>query len=114
MSLGTCLSDFHEITVTVLKSYLEKKQPKIISYRDFGKFSNNDLKTQILRDFSTLHLSSDSPFLDLYVDICAKAIDMYVPKKKKHLGANSSPFMNKSISKAVTDCTRLRNKFLKK
>ena len=38
-----------------LKSYL----------RDFGKFSSNDFKTQILRDFSTLHLSNDSPSLDL-------------------------------------------------
>ena len=44
------------MTVTVLKSYLEKKQPKIISYRDdLGKFSNNDFRTQILRDFSSLH-----------------------------------------------------------
>ena len=101
---------FHKITVTALKSYLEKKQPKIISYRNFGKFSNNDLKTQILRDFSTLHLSSDSPFLDLYVDIYTRAIDMYAPKKKKYLSANNSPF----ISKAVMDCTRLRSKFPKK
>ena len=43
-ALETGLSEFHRITVTVLKSYLEKKQPKIISYRD----SNNDFRTQIL------------------------------------------------------------------
>ena len=50
-ALETGLSDFHKMTVTVLKSYLEKKQPKIMSYRDFGKFSNNDFRTQILLDF---------------------------------------------------------------
>ena len=71
------------MTVTVLKSYLEKKQPKIISYRVFRKFSNNDFRTQILRDFSTLHLFSDSTSLDLYVDTCIRALDIYAPKKKK-------------------------------
>ena len=47
-ALETGLSGFHKITVTILKSYLEKKQRKIIFYRDFGKFSNNDFRTQIL------------------------------------------------------------------
>ena len=44
------------MTVTVFKSYLGKMQPKIISYSDFGKFSNNDFKTQVLRN-------SDFPYL---------------------------------------------------
>ena len=111
--LETGLSDFHKMTVTVLKLYLEKKQPKIISYMDFRKFSNNDFRTQILQDFSTLHLSNESTSLDLYVDFCIRALDVYAPKKKKYLRANSSPFMNKAFSKAVMDRTRFRNKFLK-
>ena len=65
-----------------------------------------------MRDFSTQHLSNDSPSLDLYVDICIRALDIYAPKKKNYLRANSSPFMNKAISKAVMDRTRLRNEFL--
>ena len=93
-ALETGLSDFYKMTVTVLKSYLEKKQRKIISYRDFGKFSNNDFRTQLLRDVSTLHLSNDSPSLDLCVDILIRALDIYAPKKKKYLRASSSPFMN--------------------
>ena len=93
---------------------MEKKQLKIISYRDFlGKFSNNDFRTQILQNFSTLHLSNDSLFLDLYVYISIRALDIYAPKKKKYLGANSSPFMNEAMSKAVMDCTWLIDKFLK-
>ena len=81
------LSDFHKMTVTVLKSYLEKKQPKIMFYRDFRKFSNNDFRTQLLRDFSTPHLFYDSPSFYLYVDICIRALDIYAPKKKKYLRA---------------------------
>ena len=107
-ALETGLSDFHKMTVTVLQSYLEKKQLKIISYRDFGKFPNNDFKTQILRDFSTLHISSDSSSLELYVHICIRALDIYAPKKMKYLMAKNSPFMIETIFKAVMDSTRLR------
>ena len=112
-TLETGLSDLHKITVTVLESYLEKEQPKILSYRDFRKFSSNNFRTQILQDFSTQHLSSDSPSLNFYVDICIRAFDIYAPKEKKYLGANNSPFMNKAISKPVMDRTKLRNKLLK-
>ena len=86
-ALETGLSDFHKMTVTVPRLYLEKKQPNIISYRDLGKFSNNDFRTQILRDFSTLHLSylPIYPFLDLYVDNCIRPLDIYAPKKKNYL-----------------------------
>ena len=68
------LSDFHKM-----------KQLKIISYRDFlGKFSNNDFRTQILRNFSTLHLSNDSLFLDLYV-IFPLGLLISMPQKRKIL-----------------------------
>ena len=86
-ALETGLFDFLKTTAIVLKSCLEKKQSKIISYRDF---SSNHFRKQILLDFSTLHLSNDSPWLDLYVDICIRALDIYAPKKKKYLRANSS------------------------
>ena len=101
-ALGTGLSDFHKMTVTVLKKYLEKKQPNIISYRDFGKFPNNDFRTQILWDFSNLHISSDSSSLDLYIDICIRAFDIYAPTKKNYLRVNNSPFMNKTLKKSLT------------
>ena len=101
------------MTGSFFKSYLEKKQPNIGLDRDFGTFSNNDFRTQILWDFSTLHLNSDYSSLDLRVDICIQALDIYALKKKKCLRVNNSPFMNIVISKAVLDRTRLRKKVLK-
>ena len=74
-SLETSLSDFHKMTVTILKSYLEKIQPKNASYRDFGKFSNIDFRTKVLQDFSILHLPNDFPYLDLYLNICIRVLD---------------------------------------
>ena len=39
--VDTGLSDFHRMTVTVLRSYFIKVEPKIIMYRDHKSFSNN-------------------------------------------------------------------------
>ena len=89
-AIETSLSEFHKMSVAVLKSYLEKKEPKIISYRDFGKLSNNEFRTPILRYFATLHISCDFSSLDLYVDICIRALDIYAPKKKSILRSLSS------------------------
>ena len=35
--INTGLSDFHKMTVTLLRSYLLKAEPKIIMYRDYKK-----------------------------------------------------------------------------
>ena len=37
----------------------------------------------------------------------------HAPQRKRCVGANNSPFMNKPLSKAIMVRTRLRNKFLK-
>ena len=75
------------MTGTIFKSYLGKKQPNIRLDRDLGTFSNSDFRTQILWDFSTLHLNSDYSSLNLCVDICIRALDIYAWKKKSILGS---------------------------
>ena len=44
---------------------------------------------------------------------CKDAFDIRVPIKHKYLRSNQSPFMNKEISKAIMNRTRLRNRFLR-
>ena len=39
--IKTGRSDLRKMTLTVLKSYFQKAEPKIISFRDFKKFSNS-------------------------------------------------------------------------
>ena len=38
MTLETGLSDFHKMTITVLKKYFKKHEPIIINYRDYKSF----------------------------------------------------------------------------
>ena len=48
-----------------------------------------------------------------FESVCIEVLNRHAPLKKKHLRANNSPFMNKTLSKAVMTRSRLRNKFLK-
>ena len=42
--IDAVLSDFLKMAVTVLRPYFLKTGPKIIMYRDYKKFSNNDFR----------------------------------------------------------------------
>ena len=41
-AIETGLSDFHKMIVTILKIYFQKKEPKIIQYRDYKHFSEEE------------------------------------------------------------------------
>ncbi len=47
MTVDTGLSDFHEMTVTVLKRYFKKKDPIIITYRDLKSFDELKFREEI-------------------------------------------------------------------
>ena len=44
----TELSDFHKMIVTVMKSHFQRKEPKIIQYRDYTNFSLQKSMVSIL------------------------------------------------------------------
>ena len=50
---------------------------------------------------------------DTLEEIVVKLLNLYAPIKTKYIRANNSPFMNKSLSKAIMTRSRLRNRFNK-
>ena len=46
-TVSTGLSDFHKMTVTVMKSTFPKAEPKIVRYRDFAKYKKEDFGTDL-------------------------------------------------------------------
>ena len=44
--IETELSDYQKMIVTVLKIYFQKREAKVINYRDYRNFSNEDLDTK--------------------------------------------------------------------
>ena len=43
----TGLPDFHKLTTTVLKHYFPKLKPKVVNYRDYWKFRNDEFRAEL-------------------------------------------------------------------
>ena len=47
--LETGLSDFHKMTLTIMRAYIVKQTPKVVCYHDYKKFSNDLFRNDILQ-----------------------------------------------------------------
>ena len=47
--LETGISDFHKLTLTIMKSSFVKQEPKIFTYRNYKKFSNENFRNDFRR-----------------------------------------------------------------
>jgi hypothetical protein len=110
-TIETGLSDFHKMTISVMKGSFEKLKPKVINYRNYRSFVNMNFREDLIRKLSSQNLNNDS--LKLVLDISTSVLSAHAPCKKKFVRGNRSPFMNKELSKATMTRARLRNKFLK-
>ena len=97
-TIETGLSDFHNMIVTVLKGGHVKRGPKIISYRDYSRFSTVDFRNHLMH-----MLSSELGWNEV--------LNEHAPVKKKYIRANDGPFMTKALRKENMHRTRLRDKY---
>ena len=102
-SISNSLSDFHNITVSVLKTKFEKCPPKKIKYRCYRKFDGNAFERCI-----TEILNSDHNFEKKMDDVLA-ALNREAPIKTKLARGNDKPFMNKKLRKAIMLRSKLNN-----
>ena len=106
----TGLSDFHKLTTTVLKQYFPKPKPKIVNYRDYRNFRNDEFRAELDNEILKHDINNIEyqHFLNIFIEILNK----HAPMKIKYLRANQGKFMTKSLHKAIMKRSRLRNKFL--
>ena len=96
-----------------MKTYCRKIEPIVTTYRDNKSFSNKGFRESLLENLKgKLSENSDKSFSN-FVNTCNAVLDKQLPKKKKYVRGNQSPFMDKTLSKAIMLRTNLRNKFLK-
>ena len=76
-------------------------------------FAGNSFKKSLQKAISkNLGVGCDEIY-ESFSSYCSKILDNHAPLKKNYVRGNHSPFMNKSLSKAIMVRTRLRNIFLK-
>ena len=66
----TGLSDFHKMTVTVMKITYEKLKPKIKKNRDYKNFCNNTFRNVLLEKLSTENINANGSGFQTFLQIC--------------------------------------------
>ena len=110
-NIETGLSDYHKLTITVMKSSFQKQIPLIKSFRCYKHFDQFKFRNKLLQELYNVH--NGEVGFHTFEQIVIKLLNFYAPIKTKYIRANNSPFMNKTLSKAVMTRSRLRNRFLK-
>ena len=111
---GVCetgISDFHKLTVTVLKTYFQKAKPRIIKYRDYKYSDSNDFKDKLSRELSFNNIQSDD--LARFTNISKTILEKNAPLKERYVMYNQAKFMNKILQKAIMSRSRLLNRYRK-
>ena len=111
ITIETGLSDWHKMTVTILKTYCRKQDPIIVSYRDYSKFSEEIFRDDLLRQLDVLDI--DTMTIDQFNVMFKATINWHAPMKKKTIRGNNAPFMNKTLSKAFMHRSKLKNSYYK-
>ena len=63
-AIETGMSDFHNMTITVMKTIFQKLKPKLIYYRDYSMFSNDKFGEELLSKSSMENISKTSTGLE--------------------------------------------------
>ena len=99
-------SDFHKMSVTVLKTKFPKSHPKEVTYRNYKHFDEiafrNDLRNAMK--------NSDKKYAE-FEEIFLNTLEKHAPIKTKIIRGNHAPYMNKTLRKAMMKRTQLQNKY---
>jgi exonuclease III len=106
MVVETGLSDFHKMTVTVMKKYFKKKDPIKITYHDKRNFDAVKFREKIRTQIS----NRGKMCIDDLQGILASTYLEDAPLKTKVLRGNNAAFMDRELSKAFMKRAQLKNK----
>ena len=111
ITIETGLSDFHKMTISVLKMYFKKQTPIAINYRSYKHFNENDFRNELLKNLQMFDKNILS--YDKFKEIFLLVLNQHAPKKQKIVRGNNAPFMNKKLSKAFMHRAKLKNIYIK-
>ena len=109
--IETGLSDFHKLSVSVLKTFFKKQLPNIISYRDYRNYYPTRFRSELFNLLDMYDISNISN--DDFVNIFMFLLNIHAPIKHKYVRANDNPFVTKEMRKAIMLRSKLRNRYNK-
>ena len=110
-ALVSGFSDFHKMTITILKTTYVKADPIKINYRNYKNYNPMDFRYELNEKLNC----DENPDMNYntFQTIFCEVLDKHAPLKKKTIRANNSPFMTKSLRKMIMSRSRCKNDFYK-
>ena len=99
IAVTTGFSDFHKMTVTVLKTEFVKADPIQINYRNFKKYNHLEFSKHLSSELQK-DVTSNNDYHSFQNILCS-TLEKHAPLKKKYLRANNSPFVTRQLRKLV-------------
>ena len=112
MIIETGLSDFHKLSLTVMKFFYKKQTSNIIKYRSYSNFENEVFISNLRVAFSEICNENELLSFETFKNIVDHTLETRAPLKKRYLRANQAPFINTKINKEIMKRSQLRTKFL--
>ena len=98
------ISDHHSFIVTALKSQLIKGNAKMKLYRDYSSFQMEMFKADLDQN---LKCTTSFEYSDFQISF-TQVLHNHALTKKKILRFNNSPFMTKTLRKAIMHRSKLK------
>ena len=106
-TMETGLSDHNKLIISVLTTYFKKKESVKINYRSYKNVDEYIFRNDLFRNLQ--NCDSNSLQYDEFKDIFMQVLNDHAPKKQKVVRGNTQPFMNKVLSKAFMNRSKLKN-----
>ena len=91
--LETGLSDFHLMTVTIMRKTFKKMHPRVINYMSYRDFSNETFRVSLINNLSNEVFVSNADGLQKFSKTTVDTLNSFALLKKKYARGNQMPFM---------------------
>ena len=108
-SFSCSLSDHHKFVLTVLKNTFGKQKSNIKYYRDWKKFDNAVLQTELREALAKVESHNYQSFEQTFLSL----LNLHAPMKSKKQRANHKSYMTKTLRKAIMKRSELATKYHK-
>ena len=107
MIIETGLSDFHKLSLTVMKVFYKKQKPNIIKYRSYRNFDNEAFISNLRFTFSETCNENEILSFKTFKNIVDHTLETQAPLKKRYVRATQALFINRKINKEIMKRSRL-------
>ena len=84
----TGLSEFHRMTVTVMKMRFQNLQPRVINHRDYKHFQNENFSEDLPFGLSKLDIRNNDDGFTGFIETCMETVNQHAPCKQKRVRGN--------------------------